>query len=126
MELARRFEDLRVRAGLTKTALAKPRYTVSYVSQIESGRRTPSAEAMRFFAGQLGVSADFLSTGVPEDLDARLHYELETCRRELRLGMASEAEARRRAALAGGDGHGRERWLAQEQNEYASGNGTLC
>ena len=55
MELARRFEDLRVRAGLTKTALAKPRYTVSYVSQIESGRRTPSSEAMRFFAERMKI-----------------------------------------------------------------------
>ena len=119
MELARRFEDLRVRAGLTKTALAKPRYTVSYVSQIESGRRTPSSEAMRFFAGSLGVSADYLTTGVPEDLDARLHYELETCRAELRSGMASEAEARSRAVLADAEHHGRDRLRALAQVELA-------
>jgi len=117
MELARRFEDLRVRAGLTKTALAKPRYTVSYVSQIESGRRTPSSEAMRFFAGRLGVSSDFLSTGVPEDLDARLHYELETCRSELRSGMASEAEARSRAVLVDAERHGLDRLRALSQIE---------
>jgi tetratricopeptide (TPR) repeat protein len=119
MELARRFEDLRVRAGLTKTALAKPRYTVSYVSQIESGRRTPSSEAMGFFAGRLGVSADYLATGVPEDLDARLHYELETCRAELRSGMASEAEARSRAVLADAEHHGRDRLRALAQVELA-------
>ena len=33
-DFADRFRDLRVRAGLTKTAAAKPRYTVSFVSQI--------------------------------------------------------------------------------------------
>src|SRR5437016_2575602 len=43
MDLASRFRELRVRAGLTKTALARPKYTVSYVSQIESGRRNPSS-----------------------------------------------------------------------------------
>src|SRR5690242_7285452 len=119
MELARRFEDLRVRAGLTKTALAKPRYTVSFVSQIESGRRTPSQEAMAFFAGRLGVSPDYLATGVPEDLEARLHYELESCRRELRSGMASEAEARSRAVLTDAERHGRDRLRALALIELA-------
>src|SRR6266545_2809169 len=54
MELAARIRDLRVQAGLTKTALARPRYTVSYVSQIESGRRTPSTEAQ---AEEYGLSS---------------------------------------------------------------------
>src|SRR5919198_3266777 len=86
MELAARIRDLRVQAGLTKTALAKPRYTVSYVSQIESGRRTPSAEALEFFAGQLGVSPDFLATGIPEDVEEHLRYRLEEARLGVRQG----------------------------------------
>ena len=45
--LAQRFQESRVRAGLTKTALARPRYTVSYVSQIEAGRRSPSPRRWR-------------------------------------------------------------------------------
>ena len=69
MDLAGRLRDLRIQAGLTKTALAKPRYTVSYVSQIEAGRRTPSSEAMAFFARQLGVSPNFLATGIPEGIE---------------------------------------------------------
>jgi tetratricopeptide (TPR) repeat protein len=92
MDLAARLRDLRVQAGLTKTALAKPRYTVSYVSQIESGRRTPSAEAMEFFAGQLGVSPGYLATGIPEDIEEQLSYRLEEARAALRDGRASEAQ----------------------------------
>ena len=80
MLLAERFKDLRVKAGLTGTALAAPRYTPSYISQIESGRRRPSSEALTFFAGRLGVSPDFLATGVPEGIDAELRYGLERAR----------------------------------------------
>ncbi len=109
MELARRFGDLRVRAGLTKTAVAKPRYTVSYVSQIESGKRRPSSEAIQFFAERLGVSPDYLATGIPEGLDAHLHYELEVCRGDLRSGRSAEAESRARAVLQEAGQHGLQR-----------------
>lgn len=92
MDLAARLRDLRVQAGLTKTALAKPRYTVSYVSQIESGRRNPSAEAIQFFAGQLGVSPSFLATGIPEDVEEQLSYLLEEARAAIRGGRAADAQ----------------------------------
>src|ERR687887_2471737 len=91
MELAARIRDLRVRAGPTKTALAKPRYTVSYVSQIEAGRRTPSPGALAFFAQQLGVSSQFLSTGIPEQVEEELRYGLEEARLELREGRGPAA-----------------------------------
>src|SRR5438105_3830351 len=77
MDLAERMRDLREEAGLTKTALARPRYTVSYVSQIESGRRKPSQQALDFFAARLGVTSRYLATGVPEDLEVSLRYALE-------------------------------------------------
>jgi tetratricopeptide (TPR) repeat protein len=100
MELAARIRDLRVQAGLTKTALAKPRYTVSYVSQIESGRRTPSAEALEFFAGQLGVSPDFLATGIPEDVEELLRYRLEEARVAIRHGRSGDAGSLAENAIA--------------------------
>jgi len=87
-----RLRDLRVRAGLTKTALARPRYTVSYVSQIEAGRRNPSPEAVAFFADRLGVSPRYLSTGVPEDIEDELRFCLEEARAALRKGSPKEAE----------------------------------
>ena len=93
MSVSERLRDLRVRAGLTKTALAKPRYTVSYVSQIEAGRRNPSTDAMAFFAERLGVSSSYLSTGVPEHVEEELHYRLEESREALRSGEPKDAEA---------------------------------
>jgi tetratricopeptide (TPR) repeat protein len=92
MELAARIRDLRVQAGLTKTALARPRYTVSYVSQIESGRRTPSPEAIEFFAQQLGVSSHFLATGVPEDIEEQLRYRLQEAKVAIREGRGGDAQ----------------------------------
>jgi tetratricopeptide (TPR) repeat protein len=92
MELAARFTDLRIRAGLTKTALARPRYSVSYVSQIESGRRTPSSEAMAYFAERLGVAPGFLATGIPVGLEEELKYRLEEGRRSIRDSDLDKAE----------------------------------
>jgi tetratricopeptide (TPR) repeat protein len=100
MELAARLKDLRLQAGLTKTALARPRYTVSYVSQIEAGKRTPSSEALAFFASQVGVSPEFLATGIPEGIEDELRYRLEVVRLELREGRGREAERLARDAVA--------------------------
>ena len=100
MDLATRLRDLRLQAGLTKTALAKPRYTVSYVSQIEAGRRTPSGEAVAFFAGQLGVSPQFLATGIPEEIEEELRYLLEEARARLREADPAKAEDMARQVVA--------------------------
>src|SRR5436190_11024473 len=90
-DLADRFRQLRERAGLTKTSLARPRYTVSYVSQIERGRRRPSAEALSFFAERLGVTAEYLGTGLPEGLEDLLRYRLDEAWQKARAGDAAEA-----------------------------------
>jgi tetratricopeptide (TPR) repeat protein len=100
VDIAGRIRDLRVQAGLTKTALAKPRYTVSYVSQIEAGRRTPSAEALAFFAGQLGVSPQFLATGIPEEIEEELRYRLDEARARLREADTGKAEDMARQVMA--------------------------
>ena len=100
MDLSTRLRDLRLQAGLTKTALAKPRYTVSYVSQIEAGRRTPSGEAVAFFAGQLGVSAQFLATGIPEEIEEELRFRLEEARARLREADPARAEDMARQVMA--------------------------
>jgi tetratricopeptide (TPR) repeat protein len=91
VELADRIRDLRTQAGLSKTALANPRYTLSYVSQIEAGRRTPSPEALAFFAERLEVSPRYLATGIPEDIEDRLSYRIEEGRAALRRGRPHEA-----------------------------------
>src|SRR2546427_5539705 len=100
MDLAARLKDLRVQAGLTKTALARPRYTVSFVSQIEAGRRSPASEALAFFASQLGVSPEYLSTGIPEGIQDELGYRLEEARGHLREGHGRDAERVAREVVA--------------------------
>jgi len=99
-DLGKRFRELRTRAGLSGAALAAPRYTVSYISQIEAGRRRPSPEALSFFAERLGVTPTFLATGVPEHLEPELQYRLEEARRALRDNDSPGAESSARGALA--------------------------
>ena len=106
MEIADRMRDLRVQAGLTKTALARPRYTVSFVSQIEAGRRRPSPEALEFFAGRLGVTPRYLSTGIPDELETELLYQLEAARRELLEKEPADAERTLLTVLARAEEYG--------------------
>jgi tetratricopeptide (TPR) repeat protein len=93
MDLAHRMKELREEAGLTKTALARPGYSVGYVTQIEQGLRTPSPKALSFFAAKLGVTPNYLATGVPEDLEESLRYQLEEGRQALRDGRTDQVEA---------------------------------
>lgn len=69
-----RIHRLRVERGLTQRDLAEPKYTAAYVSSVESGRRSPSADALRHFAGRLGISEHELATG--RDADATVELEL--------------------------------------------------
>src|SRR2546430_8081236 len=106
-DLADRFRQLRERAGLTKTSLARPRYTVSYVSQIEHGRRRPSAEALSFFAERLGVTSEFLGTGLPEGLEDILRYRLDEAWQQVRGGGGARAPGGAPGGGAGGGARGR-------------------
>ena len=92
MDLAERLRDERERAGLTKTALAHPRYTVSYISQLEAGKRTPSNEALAYLAERLGVTPAFLGTGVPEGEEDRLRFAIEDARLAIRDDRHDHAE----------------------------------
>jgi tetratricopeptide (TPR) repeat protein len=106
VNVGERFRDLRTRAGLSKTALAKGQYTVSYVSQIEAGKRTPSPGAMAFFAGRLGVSPRFLATGVPDGMEDALRYRLEEAARATRERRLADAEEGLRSAIDEADRYG--------------------
>jgi tetratricopeptide (TPR) repeat protein len=104
--LPERFRELRKRRGLTSTALARPRYSVSYVSQIERGQRRPSQEALRFFAKRLGVSPTYLESGVPDDLAVQLRYELEQARQDIEEDRAEEAARRARQVIEESERYG--------------------
>lgn len=98
-ELPERFRELRRRRGLTSSALAASRYSVSYVSQIERGMRHPSREALRYFASRLGVSAAYLETGIPDDLPMQLEYQLEEAEASMAEGSVEEARQRAQAVI---------------------------
>jgi tetratricopeptide (TPR) repeat protein len=100
MELGERVRELRLRAGLTKTALAKPEYTVSYVSLIESGRRKPSPKAIEHLSRRLMVTPEYLATGIPEGVQESLRYKMEEARHLLREHQEGEAERTVRAVRA--------------------------
>jgi len=112
-DLAGRLRNLRVKAGLTKTELAKPRYSVSFVSQIEAGRRKASPEALAFFAERLGVSSGYLATGIPDRLEDALRYRLEEARQSLRSGNVGEAEGMVQSVRAEAGGYGLARLQAR-------------
>ncbi len=95
-----RLRRAREAAGLTQRELSFEGCTPAYVSRIEAGARVPSLQILREFGKRLGVSADFLATGGPEDAD--LSSELLEAEIALRLGDEEQAarlyEAARRAA----------------------------
>jgi tetratricopeptide (TPR) repeat protein len=66
-DIGQRIHQLRLGRGLTQRDLAEPKYTAAYVSSVESGKRKPSSDAMRYFAQRLEVSEQELATGQPGD-----------------------------------------------------------
>ncbi len=71
-----RLRRLRIERGLSQRSLATQGVSYAYISRIEAGARTPSVKALRMLARRLGVSVDYLETGLdlaaPEDRELRL------------------------------------------------------
>ncbi len=61
VEVGRRIRDHRTAQAMSQSALGGGRYSGSYISHLESGRRTPTPDVVNFLATQLGVS--------PSDID---------------------------------------------------------
>lgn len=93
MSFGQRLKQLRIEHGQTQRQLAEPAYTDAYVSAVEAGRRTPSAEALHHFAQKLKVGEEELLTGRPPDLAARLELELQAARRTVSAGHIEAAHA---------------------------------
>lgn len=68
-KIGQRIRRLRHEHGLTQAALAGERLSESYVSLIESGRRTPTDEVLEYLAQTLGCSVEILK-GVDQVSDA--------------------------------------------------------
>jgi transcriptional regulator with XRE-family HTH domain len=58
-----RIKRLRISKGLSQRDVAGPGVTHAYVSRIEADKRSPSVKALRWLAGRLEVSLEYLETG---------------------------------------------------------------
>ncbi len=90
-QIGARVRELRLKRGLSQTALAAAELSPSYISLIESGRRTPTDEALRTIASRLGTSAEFLRSGSHSSATARTELEVAFAKVALANGEASAA-----------------------------------
>ncbi len=87
-----RIRDLRVAKGLTQMAIAGPGISAGYVSLVESGKRTPSADMVERFAQRLGVPVEELQVEGPRPVDPNVgRAEVNFARLALANGNPAEA-----------------------------------
>ena len=84
-----RLKQLRLERGLSQRDLSGPGVSYAYISRIEAGARRPSVKALRMLAQKLGVTAEYLETGL--QIDASEARELRLADLELRLRLDGEA-----------------------------------
>lgn len=103
-ELGGRIRHIRLSRGLSQTELGGGRYSGSYISHIESGRRVPGGEVLKFIAGQLGLGANELDPHDQEVGDAEVAAALAGARRLLAALQwdAAVRAARQASSLAAG------------------------
>lgn len=98
-ELGLRLREARERAGLSQRQLSFPGCTAAYISRLEAGARVPSLQMINQLASRLGVSGQWLATGVDIEVAPGELLEAEVA---LRLGETDEAERIFRAHLDAG------------------------
>src|SRR5918997_7139577 len=76
LRLGERLRQLRVAAGMTQTELAGERFSKEYVSQIERGKTSPTAETIAWIANRLGVDSGYIAHGVSVDQPGRIDATL--------------------------------------------------
>src|SRR5665647_1722018 len=93
-ELADRLRSERASAGLSQTTLAGEDFSPSYISLIESGRRTPTEGALQVLAARLGTTAEYLRHGDNAPSEARARLEIGFAPLALTNGEAEQARDR--------------------------------
>ncbi len=76
---------------MSQAQLALPELSDSYVSLIESGKRTPTPDVLRLLARKLGCSPSYLSSGIDEATQERMRTTLQYAEIALQNGEAAEA-----------------------------------
>jgi len=111
--VGRRLREARERAGLSQRQLSFDGCSPAYISRIEAGERIPSLQLLREMGRRLGVSEDWLATGLDRDvlaedrtlLDAEIALrfgELDTAEELYSQALDAAATTSERArALAG-------------------------
>lgn len=101
-ELGDRIRQLRVARGLSQAELGDGRYSGSYISHIESGRRRPGAEVLGFIAERLSLAASDLDPDTHGPADADVAALLAGVRRHMQAHQwdAAVLDARQASRLA--------------------------
>ncbi|GAA4518804.1 hypothetical protein GCM10023191_093470 [Actinoallomurus oryzae] len=92
--LGERIRNLRLRRNMSQAQLAWPELSDSYVSLIESGKRTPAPSMVALLARKLDCSAAYLTTGVTEEAMNGLQETLRYAKIALENGATEEARVR--------------------------------
>lgn len=89
-----RIKTMRRQRGLSQAQLAHPELSDSYVSLIESGKRTPTPAVLELLAQKLDCSLSYLVNGVTAEQMADIELALGYARLALENGEVSEARTR--------------------------------
>jgi transcriptional regulator with XRE-family HTH domain len=89
-----RLRRLRREAGLSQGQLAGEGLSTSYISLLESGKRTPSPEVVRLLTARLGCSTTQLMEGRPSDRDQLISLELAYAKLAIEHGESADAKTR--------------------------------
>ena len=96
--IGERVRRLRLARGLSQRQLASHGISYAYISRIESGQRTPSVRAIRLLARRLGVTPEYLESGL--DIAPVDALELRLSDAELRLRLGDHSVEARHALQA--------------------------
>lgn len=89
--LGQRLRDLRLRRGISQAQLAFPELSDSYVSLIESDKRTPGPAVIKLLARKLDCSPSYLASGVSDETVTELRMALQYGQISLQNGEVTEA-----------------------------------
>ncbi|WP_019631682.1 helix-turn-helix domain-containing protein [Actinomadura atramentaria] len=98
-----RVRNLRLTRRLSQAQLAGHDLSDSYISLIESGKRTPTPTVLRMLAERLGCTPEYLAEGVEPEQRAHLEVRERHAHLALLAGDAAAAEAAFADVLARGD-----------------------
>jgi len=89
--VGRRLREARERVGISQRQLSFEGCSPAYISRIEAGERIPSLQLLREMGRRLGVSEDYLATGLEREVGGE-DRKLLDAEVQLRLGEIDDSE----------------------------------